>query len=322
MSLLVLLALVALGMWFHQQQSALSPAVTAWDEAGVSAAKQPSVAAEADDAGLGHLQPDGYAVMSPPEHFTPENLYEKINGRAELYLPAGFLSLQTIRFASSANPGEWFELFVYDMNTPLQAFAVYSSQRREDALASDLTDFSYSTPNALFFAHGRFYVEILASSPSESVLAAMDTCARRFIVDTTERAGRIEELALFPPEGLVPDSVVLLIADGFGFEQFDYLFTATYESYGVAVQAFLTGRPTPGEAVALAAAYSEFLIDNGAVFQETNVSVPGALLYNLFGTYELVFSAGQFVAGVHEADSPEAAERMAAELYHRITRNR
>jgi hypothetical protein len=77
----------------------------------------------------------GYHPFSPPERFGPDTLYEKINGRADLYLSSGFVSLNTQRFAMDSTAGAWVEVFVYDMATPENAFSVFSMQRREGARA-------------------------------------------------------------------------------------------------------------------------------------------------------------------------------------------
>jgi hypothetical protein len=109
---------------------------------------------------------EGMVPLSPPEIFGPENLSDKINGKAELYLSAGFISLLSQRLGEEGAPDSWMEVFVYDMGTIRRAFAVYSVQRRPDAENIAVTDFAYRTENALFFAHGRYYVAILRGDDS------------------------------------------------------------------------------------------------------------------------------------------------------------
>ncbi len=45
--------------------------------------------------------PMGLVSLSPAETFAPDNLSDKINGKAELYLPAGFVRLSAQRFAGN-----------------------------------------------------------------------------------------------------------------------------------------------------------------------------------------------------------------------------
>jgi hypothetical protein len=42
--------------------------------------------------------PENLSEMTPLENFTPETLYEKINGQADLYLASGFLQLKSQRY--------------------------------------------------------------------------------------------------------------------------------------------------------------------------------------------------------------------------------
>ncbi|TFG46523.1 MAG: hypothetical protein E4H40_07285, partial [Candidatus Brocadiia bacterium] len=82
---------------------------------------------------LGHLTPAGFILASKTEFYRHDNLYEKIDGKADLYTESGFEILQTCRFAASQNTELDFEAFIYDMGTLRNAFSVYSLQKRSDA---------------------------------------------------------------------------------------------------------------------------------------------------------------------------------------------
>ena len=69
--------------------------------------------------------PKGLKPLNPPEAFTPDNLWEKINGQAEMYLSAGFVSLQSQWFVESEDPASIIELNIYNMGDGLNAFSVY-----------------------------------------------------------------------------------------------------------------------------------------------------------------------------------------------------
>jgi len=83
------------------------------------------------------------SAFSAPETFTADNLYDKVDGKADLYLTAGFVGLQCQRLALKATNDVWMEWFVYDMGTLPQAFSVFSLQRRAEAQTLDLTPFAY-----------------------------------------------------------------------------------------------------------------------------------------------------------------------------------
>jgi len=107
--------------------------------------------------------PEGIQPLTSTEIFDTRNLSDKINGKAELYLSAGFTRLVSQRFKDEGATDLWMEAFVYDMGTSQNAFSVFSAQRRQDAESLGLAQYAYKTPNALFLVHGRYYVEIIAS---------------------------------------------------------------------------------------------------------------------------------------------------------------
>lgn len=260
----------------------------------------------------------GMTPLSPPELFGPENLSDKINGRAELYLSAGFLSLKCQRFAKASDPNSWMEIFVYDMGTTRRAFAVYSIQRRPDAENLEVPEFAYRTENALFFAHGQYYVELIAAIPTEDMAEAMRSFTHNFVEKTGAHGQRIGELSLFPRERLDRDSIRLLTSDAFSFDRFDNIFMANYVLEDTQLTAFLSVRTDSSEASELAAAYHAFLIANGGVDVESGMEIPGAKVVEILDTFEVFLNHGKFLVGIHGAEDRGQAERLAVRLMQRL----
>jgi hypothetical protein len=93
--------------------------------------------------------PDGIQPLTATEIFDARTLSDKIDGKAELYLSAGFTRLVCQRFKDERTADFWMEAFVYDMGTSQNAFSVFSAQRREDAVPLDLSQNAYRTPMAV-----------------------------------------------------------------------------------------------------------------------------------------------------------------------------
>ena len=258
--------------------------------------------------------PERMGVLSPLEAFGPDTLSEKINGKAELYLSAGFLSLQCQRFASSIDPPSWMEVFVYDMGTLHQAFAVYSGQKREEATPLDLTPFSYKTKNALFWVHGRYYVEIIASVPSEAMLGSMLSFGKKFVSKTPVEEHSIDELALFPRDHLEEGSIALFLSNAFGSADLKNVFMARYHMEGEVLTAFVSRKEDPAEAEKMVRAYRAFLLENGGTAVPLSVDLTSGSLVQILDTFELIFRHDRYVAGVHEAETQGAAETLALML--------
>ena len=120
-AILLVLAVIAGGIFLKQsryEQSILKP--------GALQTESPSQASSLTSSPRDLIQfvPDGLTPLTPPEVFGPENLSDKINGKAELYLSAGFVNLASQRFATRDEPGVWMETFVYDMGSIRGSFAV------------------------------------------------------------------------------------------------------------------------------------------------------------------------------------------------------
>ncbi|MHC4239717.1 MAG: DUF6599 family protein [Planctomycetota bacterium] len=266
---------------------------------------------EAEPRDLNSLEPSGFEAFSETETYTAENLYEKINGKAPLYIDSGFKGLRTQRFMSRDKEDLWMELYIYDMTNTRNAFSVYSMQRRTDAQIIPLFEpaSGYGTGNALYFVHGPYYVEVIGSAESDELSGAMAEICRRIrtklvFKDDTE----ILELNLFPSRNLVPGSVKLYLTDAFGFERLTDTFAAKYRFGDETITAFLSKRPSADEAVEVLEKYTKFLLDNGGTLIPT--ANPQVRFVDFYGTLEIVFVTGPFLFGIHEAENRELAEEV------------
>jgi hypothetical protein len=265
------------------------------------------------------LVPITMTSMNTLETFDANNLSDKIDGKAELYLSSGFVGLRCQRFALKEDAKAWMEVYVYDMGTLRQAFAVFSLQRREDGTPSDLTPFSYGTQNTLSFVHGRYYVETIASLASEILMATMLSFGKEFVNKIPVTKESIRELVLFPQEYLDEKSLTLSISNVFGFEKMSNVFTARYLLDDEELTAFLTDKENLEKADTLFKAYRSFLTANGGVSVPLKTELKNAVLIQIFDTFELIFTQGSYVAGVHEAETQKGAERLAAIMAKRLS---
>ena len=256
--------------------------------------------------------------LSPPESFDPQSLSDKINGKAELYLSAGFVSLNAQRFKLVKEADIWIEAYVYDMNQGQNAFSVFSAQRREGATPLDLTPHAYRTRNALYLVHGRYYIEIIASEATDRVHGPMRLLAENFIGNTVAKTVIIDEQSLFPAQGLAHDSISLISSDAFGFNRLDQVYVAEYEFGDVQMMAFLSRRQDSREADGLAAAYLIFLTEFGGRRLNENLPIQDATLVEILDTYEVIFSQGPFLAGVREADNKQLAVDLAVRIFDKL----
>jgi hypothetical protein len=310
----ILLALGLITIWLLVQQSRLNPAVTAMLQApGVAGRTQAGTLA----ATAGFLpEVAGFTSLAPAQSYGPENLSDKIDGKAELYLSAGFQEMSCRSFTLEKPLRTHLEVFIYDMGEPQNAYAVFSSQRRPGAAAIPLTPNAYATTNALFFTKGKFYIEMVADRAVEALPGALEAFTTALLARLPSEAGEANNTtALFPPEGLAHDTVRLNAADAFGLEGFNNVYTGEYSLKDGSATAFLAERQTPELAQLEAKRFREFLTANG--YQE--IQMPGApadlTILGFDNSFEIIMVPGRTVAGVHDATSIAVALDLAGRLH-------
>jgi hypothetical protein len=314
-AVILLLVIITGGIFFKQSRfdpSVLKPAVSQQE-----LSTQP-LSALTPPQDLLKYAPQNLILLSPAESFGPENLSDKINGKAELYLSGGFVRLVSQRFAIKDETNAWMEAFIYDMGSPRGSYAVYSLQKRFEAKELELGDYGYGTENGLYFVHGPYYAELVSSVAQERMAELMLSFGRNFVSKTPVESSELNELALFPEKNLNRESISLIPSNGFGFEQFDSIFTAQYPMGDTELTAFLSRRKSQAEAARLVESYTSFLTAVGGTELKSNLNIPGAKLVEIMDTFELFFSRGSILAGVHGAENRQAAEELAQRLNQKL----
>jgi hypothetical protein len=310
------LAGIAVGVCL--KQSSLNPAVLAAATVAPEAAKVVSTPASGDAASILPAPPPEFAVMSAPENFGPDDVYNKIDGKADLYLTAGFVHMTCQRFALKATNDDWMEWFVYDMGALPQAFSVFSLQRRSEGKAIGLTPFAYQTDNAIYFVSGRYYVEAVTAMPAPAMMTGMMAMAQAFVAAHPPGPSVIPELKWFPLENREADNDGLQMTDAFGFDGFTNVFTAKYQLPGgatnVEVLAYLETTKTAADATTLRDAYRSFLLSNGGKEMEAGGAAALGKPINFMDSIEIVFAESNMVAGVHAAPDAASAAKVSQQL--------
>ncbi len=344
-SSLVLATLALILAWMLTQQARFNPAVLVALRApaikgqqaqpqgapsAVEAAGQPPQAAPGAPqvrSGLAALLPaeaGGLAALGPAESFDPQTLSDKIDGKAELYLASGFKAMAARSYGAGQGKAKTrVELYLYEMKSPDAAFAVFSGQRRSGAGQSGLSDRAYATENAVFFASGPYYVELVGDRAGPEARKGLDALGQALAetiasaLPTRKAAATAKDSDLFPAQGLDAGSLRLSVADVFGVSALNNIYTAGYKLGQAEATGFLSRRKSVAEAQAMAQAYLRFLAENG--YRELAASLPaGAKLLELDGSFEVVATQGALFYGVHDASSQAAALQLASLLVERL----
>jgi hypothetical protein len=180
-------------------------------------------------SGLISLLPDveTWSMTEKPESYYPENLFEYINGAAEIYLAYEFKELivaQQQKDQSEKNVA----VEIYDMGNETNAFGIYSAERYPDNQFIKMGLQGYLEEGTLNFLVDRYYVKLLCfecEDQSEEVLKAFS----RKIVERVGQAGNLPHLLKsFPTKGLKPNSENFVLRNFMGYSFLHNGYSAKY----------------------------------------------------------------------------------------------
>ena len=208
--------------------------------------------------------PKGWILVQGPRVFTKANLFEHINGQAELFFKYGFQRCTFAVYKDRSNPDQQIDLDLYDMGNVLQAFGIFSRFREEDRPMDVGLDSTLDDHSALFY-QGKYYVALYATEPNPDVLKQL---ARKVSGNVSDSSPSPPEIGFFPKEGLKPGSIQY-VSEGFLGHQFlKRGFQGSYADGDKEFKLFLAVFKNPEEAKTGLRAFRNYLSNKGEIAQE------------------------------------------------------
>jgi hypothetical protein len=199
--------------------SVLSFLITAW---GCSSAV----------AGQGPTFPPvvGWTFAPPPGDsvYTPDNLWNIIDGAAELFLSYGFVNLHIGEYTDSA--GTDVRVEIYRHKSRVNAFGIYSQERDPGSHIIEIGTQGYAEEKVLNFLCGEYYVKISSHREGKRGIEAMVLIGGRVAEHLDQEPGWPAALALFPAEKRLPNTESYIAENYLGYRFFHSAFTARFES--------------------------------------------------------------------------------------------
>jgi hypothetical protein len=216
---------------------ALSFTAAGWINAEVVVPPKEKLAEMVADAA-----PAGWELYDEVLQFTPDNLYEQINGRAELFLAYNVVSLTYATFDDSNNPSSSINLSIYDMGTPLNAFGVFSVERSPGEPQVDLGREAYRSGANHYVWKGRYYVQAIVSDSGKQTQEASWGLVQELSSQLKDTDEEVWGANVFPQGSLVSDSLKYFLVDALGLEFMRNTFTVLYQRDGIEIATFISKR--------------------------------------------------------------------------------
>jgi len=295
------------------------------------------------------LTPKGWELYDKVMQFTPESLYEQINGRAEYYLAYDVIGMLFANFEKSTDKDDFIDLSIYDMGTPTNAFGVFAGERPLEATRVKLGRDAYRMGANHYIFQGRYYIQVTAADNTDELRqVCMDLAAR--VTDLLQDSGQPEgfwvgkpgvalslrETPTFPPTerseekgdiwGLtalpktnrVPQSVQYFLVDALGLDFMRNTYTAKYYKGNSIVSIFLSQQDSPESARETVTKFKEHASLYGKGVDILSVDDIELVSCDMDGSYDVVFQKGRLVAGVTEVQDKKLALEATIDLWKQL----
>jgi hypothetical protein len=167
--------------------------------------------------------------------YTPENLWDLINGAADAYLSYAFEKLYTAEYQDGEE--HTIKVYAFKHATPTHAFGIYSQERNPDYEFLDIGSQGFSSPGALYFINGPYYLQL--STNDKPVYDKLKILAQKIAASMKAKSVMPEELELFPQEGLIEYSEKYIAKDFLGYSFMHSAFIADYKKADKEFQLFI-----------------------------------------------------------------------------------
>jgi hypothetical protein len=194
----------------------------------------------------------GYKKNTDFQVFTPDNLWDFINGAAETYLAYGFVDLHVAEYKKGKNV---IKLEIYRQGDHTMAFGIYSTERSPSFNYMKLGSQGYSADGAINFFKGNYYVKIRTYSKSEKALQSAESLALSVAGMLEGSTDMPSVLSMFPSSGKKVNEEMYINESVLGHKFLNRAFKSNYETAVDSFSVFIFICKSPEEAWKSAEAY-------------------------------------------------------------------
>lgn len=177
----------------------------------------------------------GWSLSGELEVFNPDNLFDRINGAAPLFIENNFREMTSLEYKKG---DDYITIQAYRHATPEDAFGMYAAERSGEQTIYPIGGEAQGDGQNLSFFVGAMYIKIRSNSA--------DDLSQTFQTIGKALAGKIAPDATYPPlvkcfpaEGKIPYSEAYITSGYIGHEFLKAVYFARYEKGGQPLQYFI-----------------------------------------------------------------------------------
>ncbi|HOV75695.1 MAG TPA: hypothetical protein PK967_17190 [Candidatus Hydrogenedentes bacterium] len=256
-----------------------------------------------------------WKASEAPAVYDAKNLFELINGEAELYFPYGFKRTIAVTYASAPETGGKISVEVYELGTPLDAFGVYSNYRDERSRLEPFGAEGFMGTTQVLFFQDRFFVKIRLGGKTANGREALRSCAEAVSRVLPPNKEMPEEVKLLRFTGVIPQTTRYVAQSVLGYDFFTMGLTAGAVVATKPVTLFVVLGMSPKDAGDTLNRYIAHLEQNNGRYRWEELP-EGRTLLAVDPLYKgvLAASVGNYVIGVAKLATPKEGLPMLAQF--------
>jgi len=169
----------------------------------------------------------GWKMQEEKRIYNNSDLWELINGAADIFLTYGFQDLHIAEYSKS---DQIIRVELYRHSTPQNAFGIYSAERMPDYPQVNVGSQGYKSEGVLNFLAGIYYVKVMSAGPAQAEESMIAQVAGKLNSSLAQPVGLPDVLKLFPEEGKEYLSEGYIAQNFLGYSFFNSAYTARYKS--------------------------------------------------------------------------------------------
>lgn len=185
---------------------------------------------------------EGWVHAEKPRLYSKDDLYELIDGEAEMYFQYGFINAASGIYTNSKEAGSLLTVDLYQMADTLMAFGIYSSYRSPDSPYQSLGTESFGDSGSLYIYQGKFFVRIYCAS-LKTLKSPVLAAARSMLVSLPGDHSPPAELSLLPGPDKVAHSEKVTVKGFLGIDEHPVVIEAEYNAKGNTFKGFIMQSP-------------------------------------------------------------------------------
>lgn len=235
---------------------------------------------------------EGWTINDEIEVFNPDNLFDRINGSAPLFIENNFREMTSLEYKKDK---DYITLQVYRHASPQDAFGMYASERSSELKNLPIGGEAQGDNANLFFYAGNIYVKMWGNS-TKDIEPVINKIGAEFADKIDPKAAYPSIFQLFPPNGKVPYSETYTTSNYIGHEFLKNVYLVKYSRGDKPFQLFVVDGMTTEGAKDILTKYYTF------ARQALDFKEGAMIIKDRYNGDIPAFWKGQYIIGVFSED--------------------